>query len=179
MWQYATVSPYRDPIGTRRVLNANARLFDYIETLSDSDFAIEPYPENIFEMIPDHVNRQVIGFSSGMGGISLDIYFFPCDYSQDPKRQLWASAVRVPVAVAFDHAPVDELVKRYFPGRKKSAVIPFSFDRLAVLEGSFIDHYQNTERICRKAVKGGTKEEINNCERFLEFVKTVGKSGNI
>ena len=72
---------------------------------------------------------------------------------------------------------IDGLVKKYFPDpfeHKDSAVIPFSLDKLAELEGDFIDDYKNTEKICRSAVKGGDKYELKNCDNFLSFIKTAG-----
>ena len=41
-------------------------------------------------------------------------------------------------------------------------------------EGNFIDDYKATEKICRDAVKGGSMQELKNCDEFLEFIKNVG-----
>jgi hypothetical protein len=76
----------------------------------------------------------------------------------------------------LDAKQIDELVKQYFPDpfeHKDSAVIQFSLDRFAELEGDFMDDYKNTEKICRAAVKGGNKYELKNCDNFLEFIKTA------
>jgi hypothetical protein len=54
------------------------------------------------------------------------------------------------------------------------ASIPFSFSHIAILERNFIDNFAKTKKICREAVAGGEEYEIENCERFLEFIKTAG-----
>ena len=85
--------------------------------------------------------------------------------------------VRQSVVTVGDAKQIDGLVKKYFPDpfeHKDSAVIPFSLDRFAELEGDFIDDYKNTEKICRAAVKGGNKYELKNCDNFLNFIKTAG-----
>ena len=163
--------------GRRELIQINSLLFDYIETLTDDiDFYLEPYDEDLFEMMPPWVSRQGIGFSvdQQLGGLELDVHFFPCDYSDDQRRHLPFAPVHVPVAVIIDYDVIDRLVKQYFPGRQQSAAIPFSPYRVAELEGNFMDDYKYTEKVCRKAVRGGTEIEINNCERFLSFVKNAG-----
>lgn len=166
-----------DAKGRRKLIQINSLLFDYIETLPDDvDFYLEPYGDELFEMMPPWVVRQGIGFSVDreLNGLELDVHFFPCDYSDDQRRHLPFAPVHVPVAVIFDYDVIDRLVKKHFPGSKQSAVIPFSPSRLAELEGNFMDDYKYTEKVCRKAVRGGTEIEINNCERFLSFVKNAG-----
>ena len=110
------------------------------------------------------------------GVLELDVYFFPCDYSEDKKRDLPFMYLRVPVVSVSDSALIDIYVRKHFPNDKKgiSAVIPFSLDRTAQLEGNFMDDSQKTADICRAAVRGGTDWEIRNCERFLDFVRTAG-----
>lgn len=57
---------------------------------------------------------------------------------------------------------------------KRIASIPFSFSRIATLEGNFIDDFAKTKKICEDAVADGAEYEIENCKRFLEFIKTAG-----
>ena len=165
-----------DEKGRRKLIRSNSLLFDYIEAHGDFDFYLEPFDDELFEMMPPWVSRQGIAFSvdQELNGLELDLYFFPCDYSVDDKRQLPFFPLRVSVATIFDHSVVDGLVRKYFPGNEQSAVIPFSPYRLAELKGNFMDDYAYTEKICRKAVKGGTELEIKNCDRFLSFVKEAG-----
>lgn len=165
-----------DEKGRRKLIKLNSLLFDYIETLGDFDFFIEPYDYDYFELMPANVSRQGIAFSVDrkLNGLELDLFFYPCDYSDDPHRNLPYAPLRVSVATIFDVSIVDRLVKKYFPGNRKSAVIPFSPYRMAELEGFFMDDYDYTEKICRKAVEGGAETEIKNCEHFLSFVKHAG-----
>ena len=45
--------------GRRELIQINSLLFDYIETLTDDiDFYLEPYDEDLFEMMPPWVSRQ-------------------------------------------------------------------------------------------------------------------------
>ena len=108
--------------------------------------------------------------------LDLDLYFFPCDYSRDKKRALPFMYLRVPVVSVSDPAMIDAYVRKHFPNDPKgiSAVIPFSLDRAAELEGYFMDDYKKTAEICRAAVEGGADWEIRNCERFLNFVRSAG-----
>ena len=77
----------------------------------------------------------------------------------------------------FDIDSIDSFVKKYFPGDDHSAIIPFSYDRVAELKGNFINEYEKTSKICRKVVEGGTDQEIKNCEQFLDFIKNAGLKG--
>ena len=128
-------------------------------------------------MLPGEVSRQGVGISVDImrSALEVDLYFFPCDYSEDENRNLPFMYVRVPVVTVRDAGLIDEFVKKHFPGKGPSAAIPFSLDRVAELKGNFIDEYDKTEKICRNTVEGGTAQEIINCDRFLDFIKNVGK----
>lgn len=168
-----------DPGSTegRKRLKRNEPIFHLAELLS-VDYAFEPNENGDFELLPVSVDHQGIGFSvsSFLDGIELDIYFFPCDYSEDSKRKLPMNFLRVPVESTADIKTVKEYAEKYFSMFKgrKAAIIPFSSSRVAVLEGMFIDDFEKTSKICQEAVAGGEEYEIRNCERFLEFIKTVG-----
>ena len=161
----------------RNILKFNEPLFKYCETLDDFDYAFEPVDDVFFEMLPIEVNRQGVGISVDpiMNALEVDLYFFPCDYSEDENRRLPMMYVKVPIVTVGDVRLIDEFVKKFFPGDGLSAAIPFSLERVAELEGNFIDEYDKTEEICCKAVEGGTAQEIKNCERFLDFIRIVGK----
>ena len=163
----------------RKILKFNEPLFDYCESIDGFDYAFEPVMGTLVELVPPHVSRQGIGISVDpiYNALELDVYFFPCDYSADEKRDLPFMYVRQSVVTVGDAKQIDGIVKQYFPDpfeHKDSAVIPFSLDRFAELEGDFIDDYKNTEKICRAAVKGGDKYELKNCDNFLSFIKTAG-----
>jgi hypothetical protein len=162
----------------KEILKRNHRLFRYADSLGDFAYAFEPVEDILFELIPENPHRQGSGISMDLERniLELDLYFFPCDYSGDKKRDLPFMYLRVPIASVYDPSLIDAYVRKYFPDRAKgrSAVIPFSMDRAAELEGYFMDDYQKTARICRAAVKGGSFQEIQNCETFLEFVRTAG-----
>ena len=55
-------------------------------------------------MIPASVQHQGIGITVNPlhGELELDVYFFPCDYSEDPKRKLPPIFVRNPVVSTND-----------------------------------------------------------------------------
>lgn len=169
-----------DPMSTegRARLKRNEAIFSLAESLS-VDYAFEPNENDDFELIPESVKHQGIGFSvsSILEGIELDIYFFPCDYSEDPKRELPPYFVRVPVASTANMECVKECVEQYFSmyKDKRIASIPFSFSSIVTLNGNFIDDFAKTKKICKEAVAGGEEYEIKNCNRFLDFIKTVGK----
>lgn len=162
----------------RKILELNEPLFQYCETLDDFDYAFEPTMGNLIELLPADVHRQGAGISVDIlrSALEVDIYFFPCDYSEDKKRKLPLMYVRVPIVTVGDTRLIDAFVRRYFnsgaPG--KSAVIPFSLRCVAELQGYFIDEYEATERICRNAVMGGTEQEKRNCDQFLDFIRTAG-----
>lgn len=168
-----------DPMSVegRARLKRNEAIFRLAESLS-VDYAFEPNENGDFELIPASVEHQGIGFSvsSMLEGIELDVYFFPCDYSEDPKRKLPPYSVRVPVASTANVELVKECVEKYFSmyKDKQIASIPFSFSRIAILERDFIDDFVKTKRICNAVVAGGDEYEIKNCKRFLEFIKTAG-----
>ncbi|MDD3363270.1 MAG: hypothetical protein PHW34_16545 [Hespellia sp.] len=71
---------------------------------------------------------------------------------------------------------VRECVEKYFSKNsdKQIASIPFSFSRIASLEGDFIDDFAKTKKICKESVAGGEEYETENCKSFLEFIKTAG-----
>jgi hypothetical protein len=147
--------------------------------MDDFEYDFEPVSGCLVEMIPPSTGRQGVGISAdvNLDMIELDVYFFPCDFSEDEKRDLPLMYVRQSVISTKDAKMVEEFVRKYFPlmdKTKKTAVIPFSFDRVAELEGNFIDDYKTTEKICRAAVKGGNKYELKNCDLFLDFIKDVG-----
>lgn len=162
----------------KEILKRNQKLFRYADSLGDFAYAFEPVKDILFELIPEDPNRQGSGISMDLerGALELDLYFFPCDYSMDKKRNLPFMYLRVPVVSVSDPALIDGYVRKYFPNDKKgiSAVIPFSLDCAAELEGYFMDDYKKTAEICRAAVEGGADWGIRNCERFLEFVRTAG-----
>lgn len=168
-----------DPMSVegRARLKRNEAIFRLAESLS-VDYAFEPNENGDFELIPASVEHQGIGFSvsSMLEGIELDVYFFPCDYSEDPKRKLPPYSVRVPVASTANVELVKECVEKYFSmyKDKQIASIPFSFSRIAILERNFIDDFVKTKRICNAVVAGRDEYEIKNCKRFLEFIKTAG-----
>lgn len=168
-----------DPMSVegRARLKRNEAIFHLAESLS-IDYAFEPNENGDFELIPASVQHQGIGFSvsSMLEGIELDVYFFPCDYSEDSKRKLPPYSVRIPVASTANVELVKECVEKYFSlyKDKQIASIPFSFSRIAILEGKFIDNFAKTKKICKAAVSDGEEYEIKNCERFLDFIKTAG-----
>ena len=168
-----------DPMSTegRARLKRNEAIFRLAESIS-VDYAFEPNENGDFELIPVSVQHQGIGFSvsSILDGIELDVYFFPCDYSQDSKRKLPPYSVRVPVVSTANVELVRECAEKYFSisGDKQIASIPFSFARVAALEENFIDDYAKTKKVCKESVAGGEEYEIQNCRRFLEFIKTAG-----
>ena len=149
------------------------------------DFALEPYAD-VFEFIPQSVDHQGAGFSAfeSPGMIRVDVYFFPCDYSEDSSRHLPPWAVRQSVFASADDALLQDFADKYIltgsksliKNRDKCCAIPFSPDKVAILEGNFIDHFSETKRICQDLVKGGSEDENRNCKRFLEFIKNVGKN---
>ncbi|WP_310604585.1 hypothetical protein [Anaerosporobacter sp.] len=168
-----------DPMSVegRARLKRNEAIFLLAESLS-VDYAFEPNENGDFELIPASVEHQGIGFSvsSVLEGVELDVYFFPCDYSEDSRRKLPPYSVRVPVASTANIECVKECVEQYFSmyKDKRIASIPFSFSRVATLEGNFIDDFAKTRKICKDAVAGGEEYEIENCKRFLEFIKSAG-----
>ncbi|MCQ2409940.1 MAG: hypothetical protein MJ068_05290 [Clostridia bacterium] len=161
----------------RKRLKRNEPVFRLAESLS-VDYAFEPNDNGDFELIPASVRNQGIGFSASrfLDGIDLDIYFFPCDFSEDSKRKLPPYSIRVPIESVSDIKLAVECAEKYFPmfNDRQSAIIPFSNSRIAVLKGMFIDDFSKTSKICREATADGEEYEIRNCERFLEFIKTVG-----
>lgn len=165
-----------DAKGRRKLIQINSLLFEYIERNADYDFFLDPYDDELFELVPPNLCRQGIGFSvdQELNGLQLDMHFVPCNYSDDGHRKLPMEPLHIPVVTIFDHDVIDWLIKRYFPVSRQSAAIPFSAYRVAELEGFFMDDYAYTEKICHQAVKGATAEEIENCERFLAFVKNAG-----
>lgn len=160
----------------RKILKLNDPLFRYCETLEDFDYALEPVNMQLIELVPASVKRQGVGISVDVFGMMLeiDLYLFPCDYTEDEKRNLPYHYLRVPVVSVGNTSLVNSFVKKHFPGTDKSVVIPFSLERTAELKGYFMDDIKTTEIICRKAVAGGTTQEKKNCEDFLEFVRTAG-----
>lgn len=160
----------------RQILKLNEPLFRFCESLDDMEYAFEPVDEMLFEMIPREVRRQGVGISVDLlhNALEIDLYLFPCDYSEDEKRNLPFLYLRVPVVSVGSVEVVEAFVRKYFLGERQSAAIPFSLDRVAELNGNFMDDYKKTEKICRKAVLGGTAQEIKNCEAFLDFVRTAG-----
>ncbi|MGL5259740.1 MAG: hypothetical protein ACRC7V_06475 [Lachnospiraceae bacterium] len=168
-----------DPMSAegRARLKRNEAIFCLAESLS-VDYAFEPNENGDFELIPESVSHQGIGFSvsSLLEGIELDVYFFPCDYSENPKRKLPPYSIRVPVVSTANVELVKECAEKYFllHNEKQIASIPFSFSRIVTLEGCFIDNFSKTKKICKATVSDGEEYEIKNCERFLDFIKTVG-----
>ena len=67
-------------------------------------------------------------------------FLFPCDYLEDPKRKLPPYSVRVPVESTANVECVKECAEKYFSMYKDKQIvsIPFSFSRIATLEGDFI-----------------------------------------
>lgn len=114
--------------------------------------------------------------SSILEGIELDVYFFPCDYSEDPKRKLPPYSVRVPVVSTTNIKLIKECVEQYFSmhNEKQIISIPFSFSCIVTLEGNFIDNFAKTKKICKESIADGEAYEIENCKKFLDFIKTVG-----
>ena len=164
----------------RRILELNLPLIEYLETLDDIDYALEPVEEDLIELVPYKVSRQGVGISVDPteGTLELGMYFYPCEYSEDTNRKLPPWALRVPTVAFSDTAVFDRIVQRYFLPEGDDfdgAIIPFSEERFAELQGNFMDDYEQTARICRQSVKGGNIMEVNNCERFLEFVRTAGR----
>ena len=102
-------------------------------------YAFEPAGNILFELIHENPNRHGSGISMDLerNVLELDLYFFPCDYSRDKKRALPFMYLRVPVVSVSDPAMIDAYVRKYFPSSIDgvSAVIPFSPDRVAELEG--------------------------------------------
>ena len=174
MWYQAP-----DPMSMegRERLKRNEAVFRLAESLS-VDYAFEPNENGDFELIPESVIHQGIGItvSSLLNGLELDVYFFPCDYSEDEKRNLPLRFIRVPVISTSDIELVKECAEKNFSMYKgeKIASIPFSFSRIAMLEGNFTDDFAKTKKICKDVVAGGEDYEIKNCKRFLEFIKNVG-----
>ena len=162
----------------KEILKRNQKLFRYADSLGDFPYAFEPVENILFELIHENPNRQGSGISMDLerNVLELDLYFFPCDYSRDKKRALPFMYLRVPVVSVSDPAMIDAYVRKHFPNDPKgmSAVILFSLDRAAELEGYFMDDYKKTAEICSAAVEGGADWEIRNCERFLNFVRTAG-----
>ena len=160
----------------KKILRLNELLFSFCESLDDFEYAFEPVGGNLFEMIPQEVHRQGVGISVDpvRNALEIDIYMFPCDYSEDEKRNLPFYYLRVPVVSVSSFEMVEAFVRKYFPGKEKSVAVPFSFDRVAELKEYFMDDYKKTEKTCRKAVLGGSEQEIKNCDAFLEFVRTAG-----
>ena len=165
----------------RNILKLNDPIFQYCETLDDYDYAFEPVMGNLFELVPGNVHRQGAGISVDLlrNALEVDLYFFPCDYSEDRRREIPLMYIRVPVVTVLDVRLIDNFVRKYFTGHDngRSAAIPFSLDCVAELHGNFIDEYKKTEKICRDAVKGGTVQEKKNCDNFLEFIRTTGIEG--
>lgn len=168
----------------REVLKFNERLLLFADKQQE-EFAMEPYG-NVFEFIPSSVRHQGAGvsvFEQQPGMLRVDVYFFPCDYSEDPSRHLPPWAVRQSVFASDSDEFIQDFADKYILTGPKSLIkdydtccaIPFSPDKVAVLEGNFIDHYSETKKICQAVVKGGSDEEYNNCKRFLEFIKNVGR----
>ena len=167
----------------RSILRRNEKLFDYCETLEDVEFAFEPVENVLVEMVPGNVRRQGAGISVDQerNELELDVYFFPCDFSEDEDRNLPYMYVRVPVVSVSHDSLIDRYVRQYFietrdkeSSAEHMATIPFSIDRTAILYGNFMDDYKKTARICRALVKNGTEMERKRCEAFLEFVRTAG-----
>lgn len=165
------------------ILKFNEKMLQFADKQVE-DFAIEPYG-GVFEFIPQSVDRQGTGLSAFEvpGMIRVDVYFFPCDFSEDTSRNLPVIAVRQSVFASADDAFIQDFADKYILTGSKSLIknyekccaIPFSPNKVAILEGNFIDHYSETKKICRDLVQGGSDEEYRNCKRFLEFIKNVGR----
>lgn len=170
---------FPDPMSKegRERLKRNEAIFQLAESLSVG-YAFEPNENGDFELIPESVRHQGIGFSVSplWEAIQLDVYFFPCDYSEDPKRNLPPIYVRVPVESSNNMEMIKEYADKYFSmyNGKLIANIPFSFSRTVTLEGNFIDDFGKTRKICREAVDGGEEYERQNCKNFIEFIKNAG-----
>ena len=96
-------------------MKRNEAIFRLAESLT-VDYAFEPTANGNFELIPASVLHQGIGFSvsSRFDGIELDVYFFPCDYSVDSKRDLPPYPVRVPISSTTNIEVVKECAETYF-----------------------------------------------------------------
>ena len=160
----------------KKILKRNDPLFQFCMKLDDFEYAIEPVDGFLFELVPGNVMRQGIGISTNtdLDMLEVDLYFFPCDYTANPKRKLGVHALRVPVFSTRNTDIIDGIVRTFFPGSEKSVVIPFSDECFAELEGDFIDDYKTVSSICRKAVSKGTEQEKKNCRKFLDFIRFVG-----
>ncbi|MBE6121561.1 MAG: hypothetical protein E7190_02445 [Erysipelotrichaceae bacterium] len=167
----------------KRILKANSRLFEFLERLDDFEYAIEPVENTLFEAVPGDVNRQGIGFSANPAAdmLEMDLYFFPCDYSEDETKSFPPNYIRVPVALfGSEHLDfAEKLLRKHFAQKKrgrKTVLIPFSPECTVELTGYFMDHYAETEKKCLKAVQNQAEEVQLNCDRFLDFVRTAGKA---
>jgi len=165
--------------GRDKIIKANTILFDFIETLGDTDFYLEPIEGLLFELVPPDVNRQGIGFSvdTKRKCLELDLYMHPCDYSEDPSRDIPMGYILGAVhSFKNDTKEILRLIKKFFPGKQKSAVIPFSKDCIVTLNGNFMDHYPAVEKKCLKATADADLQASVNCRQFLHFVKHEGYS---
>ena len=159
----------------KRVLQANAPLFELAKRLEDVDYTLEDIAPPFFELVPGFLYRQGIGFSAGNeDAVHLDLYFFPMDYSE--KRDFPLQFIRLPVLETNDLEALAQFAKERFPtpaGKRKTAALPFSLEAVAEVEGYFLDHMVTTARKCRAAVKNSLEQQM--CEAFLSNMKDVLK----
>lgn len=175
MWIYRALPD--SPTG-RKILKANEKLFQLAMRLEDYPYALEPVENVQMELIPENVRHQGAGISVDpmWNELELDIYFFPCDFSEDSRRELPIASVRVPIVTVSEEKMIEGYVRKHFyiSNNEHAATIPFSLEKTVVLRGCFIDNFENTAKLCRETVKNGTIQEKQNCENFLDFIKTVG-----
>ena len=163
----------------------NDLLFQFCETLNMDFYSFEPVPPtDRLELVPENVCSQGLGVSvdHDYNELCVDSYFFPCDYTNDERRQLHTIAAYSTVFSVADfdflrcflkeHVEIPYIVS---DGNEPDNVrIPFRYDIVVKLDGYFIDHFGKTARKCRAAVENADDKAKLRCETFLSFIKTVG-----
>ena len=146
----------------RKILKLNEPLFDYCESIDGFDYAFEPVMGTLVELVPPHVSRQGIGISVDpiYNALELDVYFFPCDYSADEKRDLPFMYVRQSVVTVGDAKQIDGIVKQYFPDPFEHKDLKTK-ERYPVLHSTYDGlHYRYSESI----IKG----KLQKLKKYLE-----------
>ena len=144
----------------RKILKLNEPLFDYCESIDGFDYAFEPVMGTLVELVPPHVSRQGIGISVDpiYNALELDVYFFPCDYSADEKRDLPFMYVRQSVVTVGDAKQIDGIVKQYFPDPFEHKDLKTK-ERYPVLHSTY-DGLHYSESI--------TKGKLQKLKKYLE-----------
>ena len=111
----------------KKILKRNDPLFQFCMKLDDFEYAIEPVDGFLFELVPGNVMRQGIGISTNtdLDMLEVDLYFFPCDYTANPKRKLGVHALRVPVFSTRNTDIIDGIVRTFF--REVKNLLSFRF----------------------------------------------------